>query len=120
MKQFFLLVVQQLLGLVRYRVVHLVVVVLDLPQIMDGVLVVRLKLKTCIHMELIILNLHLEPPGGGGAILDAGPDGWLGIIFFIIAIVLLSVRNFCPATEEMIVWIKARSPLARNGGDATR
>lgn len=87
MKQFFLLVVQQLLGLVHYRVVHLVVVVLDLPQIMDGVLVVRLKLRTGIYMELIILNLHLEPPGGGGAIFDAGPDGWLGIIFFIIAII---------------------------------
>ena len=51
------------------------VVVLDLPQIMDEVLVVRLKLRTGIYMELIILNLHLEPPGGGGAIFDAGPDG---------------------------------------------
>ena len=87
MKQFFLLVVQQLLGLVRYLVVHLVVAVLDLLQIMDEVLVVRLKLKAGIHIETIIFNLHLEPPGGGGAIFDAGPDGWLGIIFFIIAII---------------------------------
>ena len=47
MKQFFLLVVQRLLGLVHYRVVHLVVAAPDLPQIMVAVLLmVRLKLKT--------------------------------------------------------------------------
>ena len=35
----------------------------------------------------MMMSLHLEPPGGGGAIFDAGPDGWLGIILFIIAII---------------------------------
>ena len=47
MKQFFLLVVQRLLGLVHYRVVHLVVAALDLPRIMAEIPpMVRLKLKT--------------------------------------------------------------------------
>lgn len=91
MKQFFLLVVQQLRELVHYLVVHLVVAVLDLLQIMDVVPLVRLKLQTIIYLELIILNLHLEPPGGGGAIFDPGPGGWLGIIFFIIAIIGLAM-----------------------------
>ena len=45
MKQFFLLVDRQLLGLVHYRVVHLAVVAPDLLRIMVEVLAVRLKLK---------------------------------------------------------------------------